>query len=94
MTQLSVSEARATLPEVLDRVERGEEVTITRYGRPVAVLLRPDAVRARRAEQAIDRAHEVAALVSAARERPLPAPAVSAERAQAWVDAVRSDRDR
>jgi antitoxin (DNA-binding transcriptional repressor) of toxin-antitoxin stability system len=94
MTQLSVSEARAILPEVLDRVERGEEITITRHGRPAAVLLRPDAVRARRAEQVIGRAREVAELVSTARGRPLPEAAVSAERAQEWADAVRADRDR
>jgi antitoxin (DNA-binding transcriptional repressor) of toxin-antitoxin stability system len=94
MAQLSVSEARAILPEILDRVERGEEVTITRHGRPVAVLLRPDAVRARRAEEAIGRAREVADLVSAARGRPLPEPALSAEHARDWVDAMRADRDR
>jgi prevent-host-death family protein len=94
MTQLSVSEARAILPEVLDRVERGEEITITRHGRPAAVLLRPDVVRARRAEKTIERAREVAAMVSVARNRPLPEPVVSAERAQEWVDTVRADRDR
>lgn len=94
MTQLSVSEARANLPEVLDRVERGEEITITRHGRPAAVLLRPDAVRTRRAEQTIERAREVTALIAAARERPLPPATVSEERAQAWVEAVRADRDR
>jgi antitoxin (DNA-binding transcriptional repressor) of toxin-antitoxin stability system len=94
MTQLSVSEARAILPQVLDRVERGEEITITRHGRPAAVLLRPDAVRPRRAEQVIGRAREVADLVSTARGRPLPDAAVSPERAREWVEAVRDDRDR
>jgi prevent-host-death family protein len=94
MAQLSVSEARAILPEVLDRVERGEEVVITRHGRPAAVLLRPDAVRTRRAEQTIGRAREVAELMSAARSRPLPDAAVSEHHAQEWVDEVRTDRDR
>jgi prevent-host-death family protein len=94
MTHLSVSEARAILPEVLDRVERGEEVTITRHGRPAAVLLRPDAVRTRRAEQTIRRAREVAELVSAARGGPLPPAVVSPEHAEEWVEAVRADRDR
>jgi antitoxin (DNA-binding transcriptional repressor) of toxin-antitoxin stability system len=94
MARLSVSEARARLPEVLDRVERGEEITITRHGRPAAVLLRPDAVRVRRAERMIERAREVAELVSAARARLLPEAVVSAERAQEWVEAVRADRDR
>lgn len=94
MAQLSVSEARAILPEVLDRVERGEEITITRHGRPAAVLLRPDSVRTRRAEKAIQQAQEVAALVSAGREQPLPEPVVSAEHAREWAAAVRADRDR
>jgi antitoxin (DNA-binding transcriptional repressor) of toxin-antitoxin stability system len=94
MARLSVSEARAILPEVLDRVERGEEITITRHGRPVAVLMRPDAVRTRRAEQVVERAREVAELVSAARRRPLPEAAVSGERAREWVEAIHADRDR
>jgi antitoxin (DNA-binding transcriptional repressor) of toxin-antitoxin stability system len=94
MAQLTVSEARAILPEVLDRVERGEEITLTRHGRPVAVLLRPDAVRLRRAERVIERAREVAELVSAARSRPLADAAVRPERAQEWAAAVRADRDR
>jgi antitoxin (DNA-binding transcriptional repressor) of toxin-antitoxin stability system len=94
MARLSVSEARAILPEVLDRVERGEEITITRHGRPAAVLLRPDAVRTRRGEAVIERAREVAALVSAGRERPLPAPVVSGDHAREWAEAVRADRDR
>jgi len=42
MAMMTISEARAALPEVLDRVAGGEEVTITRHGRPVAVVIRPD----------------------------------------------------
>ena len=49
-----MSEARARLPEILDRVEAGEEITITRHGRPAAVLLRPDTVRVRRGESTLD----------------------------------------
>ena len=72
----------------------GEEITITRHGRPVAVVLRPGALRSRRAEQVIGRAREVAELVSAARGRPLPEAALSEEHAREWVDAVRADRNR
>ena len=36
MTEVSVAEAKAHLSALLDRVERGEEVVITRRGRPVA----------------------------------------------------------
>lgn len=36
--KVSVTEAKAKLSELLRRVEAGEEVTITRRGRPVATL--------------------------------------------------------
>lgn len=41
MTTLSLTEARAALPHLLDLVEQGEEVTITRHGKAVAVLSSP-----------------------------------------------------
>ncbi|WP_219416909.1 type II toxin-antitoxin system Phd/YefM family antitoxin [Pseudonocardia nigra] len=94
MSRLSVSEARAGLPEVLDRVARGEEITITRHGTPVAVVLRPDAVRVRRAEQTIDRAREIGAMLTAAREQPLAPAELAVDRAEDLVQAVRTDRDR
>lgn len=36
--QVSVAEAKSKLSELLKRVEAGEKVTITRRGKPVAVL--------------------------------------------------------
>lgn len=94
MTQLSVSEARARLPEVLDRVADGDEVTITRHGQPVAVVVRPDALRTRRAEATIRQARQVGDLLSAAGQQPLASAGVSAERADELVRAVREARDR
>ena len=44
VTVMTISEARAALPEVLNRVAEGEEVTITRHGRPIAVVIRPDVI--------------------------------------------------
>ena len=35
----SVADARAHLPDILDEVEAGKNVQLTRRGRPVAVLL-------------------------------------------------------
>lgn len=35
----SLTDARAALPELLNRVEAGEEITITRHGKPVGVLV-------------------------------------------------------
>ena len=36
MAEVSVAEAKAHLSKLLDRVERGEEIVITRRGKPVA----------------------------------------------------------
>jgi prevent-host-death family protein len=38
MTEVSIRELRNHGGEVVDRVERGEKITITRSGRPVAEL--------------------------------------------------------
>ena len=92
--RLSVSEARARLPEVLDRVADGDEVTITRHGQPVAVLVRPDALRTRRAEATIRQARQVAELLAGAGQQPLAPPGLSTERAEELVRAVREARDR
>lgn len=47
-------EAKTHLAELLDRVERGERVTITRHGRPVAVLAPPPGVADRTAGETVD----------------------------------------
>lgn len=39
MTSVGAFEAKTHLSELLDRVEKGEEVTITRHGAPVARLV-------------------------------------------------------
>jgi prevent-host-death family protein len=46
----SVADARAHLPDILDDVEAGKEVQLTRRGRPVAVLLSPERYEALRRE--------------------------------------------
>jgi prevent-host-death family protein len=38
MTAYSVAEAKNTLPKLIDRALQGEEVIITRHGKPVAEL--------------------------------------------------------
>lgn len=63
---MTISEARAALPEVLDRVAEGEEVTITRHGRPIAVVIRPDVVWQSGADVPLGNAD---ALVAALRDR-------------------------
>jgi len=39
MKQIGVYDAKTKLPRLLDEVERGETITITRHGRPVARLV-------------------------------------------------------
>ncbi|MGB9347763.1 MAG: type II toxin-antitoxin system Phd/YefM family antitoxin [Ilumatobacteraceae bacterium] len=93
MSTVSVSQARATLPELLDRVSAGEEVTITRHGVAVAVLMRPDAVRSRRADRALADAEHLRQLVEQSRAATLAdAPSITAERAERLVDEVRTAR--
>ena len=41
MTTVGAYEAKTHLAELLDRVERGERITITRRGVPVALLVPP-----------------------------------------------------
>lgn len=49
MNTISLADAKARLSELIDRAEAGEEICITRRGKPVARLL-----PARRAPKAID----------------------------------------
>jgi prevent-host-death family protein len=54
LTEIGAFEAKNKLSWLLDRVEQGEEITITRHGRPVAKLVPSDA--------GVDRSHAKAAL--------------------------------
>jgi prevent-host-death family protein len=39
MSEVGAYEAKTHLPRLLDRVAKGERITITKHGRPVAVLV-------------------------------------------------------
>ena len=39
MREIQASEAKARLPQLLDDVERGETLIITRHGRPIARIV-------------------------------------------------------
>ncbi len=94
MTNVSVSQARAALPELLDRVIAGDEVTITRHGVAVAVVMRPDSVRARRADQALADAGHLRDLVDRGRSSRLSdVPAISTDAAERLVHDVATSRD-
>ena len=43
MPQYNIHQAKTNLSKLLEAVERGQEVVIARAGKPVAVLVRPEA---------------------------------------------------
>ncbi len=90
LSRVSVSKARALLPQILQRVLAGEEITLTRHGEAVAVVLRPDRLRARRAEAALAQAAEVHDALQRGRQRPLGT--ISAETAARLLEEVASSR--
>jgi prevent-host-death family protein len=93
MSTMTISEARAALPDVLDRVEKGEEVTITRHGRPVAVVVRPDTLRTG-AERAVRTADKIRTALAVGRRSSLKRETgISVTRADELVNAIRTDRD-
>lgn len=90
---VTVSDARGSLPELLERVAAGEEITLTRHGRAVAVLVRPDRLRARRADDALTAAGEIAALLDVGRRTRLDAGRpLTSERADELAAHVRAGR--
>ena len=92
-SSVTISEARASLPAIVERVIAGEEVTLTRHGQPVAVVVRPDTLRTRRAGSALAAAASVNdALQRDRTSRLSPRPTLSEERADALVAALRAGR--
>ncbi len=54
MREIQASDAKTHLPQLLDDVERGETIVITRHGRPIARIV-PEAERRREEiDKAID----------------------------------------
>jgi len=89
MPTMTASQARASLPEILDRVLAGEEVTITRHGKAVALVVRPDTIRVRRADQAIADAERLRDLLERGRNARLDeSSGLSADRAEQLVTDV------
>ena len=61
MNTVGAYEAKTHLPRLLDRVQRGESLTITRHGRPVARLVPVEADDRKQAAEAAQRLHELRA---------------------------------
>jgi prevent-host-death family protein len=94
MSTINVSAARAKLPRLLDAVKKGEEVTLTRHGKPVAVLVRPDRLRDPKLRSLYAGADELRALVETGRSRPLgSSKGLTPRQADELVAEVRAGRD-
>lgn len=60
MQSIGIFDAKAHFSELLERVEHGEEITITRHGKAVARVVPVDQARQDRAEYAVKRLREIA----------------------------------
>ncbi len=91
--EMSVSEARGSLPEIIELIAGGGEVTLTRHGRPVAVVVRPDRLRSRRADAALEEAAGIGELLRTARRNPMrPTPALTQRQGAALLAEVDAGR--
>ena len=94
MITMATTKARADLPRLLDLVEQGERVEITRRGRTVAVLASPDDVRKPRAATLLADAEAQARALDALRAHPAPiTPVIGADRAAELVAHIREGRE-
>jgi prevent-host-death family protein len=80
--RLSVVQAKAQLSALLDAVERGEAVEITRRGVPVARLVQPERRKAP--------GFELATFLAEIRQQPLHAEADAGDLVRALRDGARS----
>jgi prevent-host-death family protein len=55
MREIQASEAKTHLPQLLDEIERGESIIITRHGRAIARLIPEDVVRRDGQTEAVER---------------------------------------
>jgi prevent-host-death family protein len=74
MQSFSLTDARAQLPQLLDRVAAGESFTITRHGTAVAVLTGKDEWMTTKTHDVVIKARALAAEREAMRGQPLGEP--------------------
>ena len=93
MSTMTITEARAQLPELADRVQTGEEVTVTRHGQPVMVIVHPDNLSRRRSSSIWDEMDRMKKSLDEDRSQPLDAGELTIERAEELVRGIRAERD-
>lgn len=68
---LTLTEARARLPEILNRVAAGEDIHITRHGAPVATVVGHDRWTTATRREPLARARELRRALESVERRPL-----------------------
>lgn len=93
--EISLSDARARLPELLDRVAAGQVVHITRRGKPTATLVDHDRWMKTKTHDVLIRARELRRRLDAAKGKPLlPVPLDTEWDVEAHIAEIREGRDR
>lgn len=60
MRTVGIFDTKTNLSSLIDAVGRGESITITKHGRPVARLVPPDTVRQESVESVLDELFRIA----------------------------------
>ncbi len=90
---IPVTQARAELPRILEMIEDGDEVTLTRHGQPVAVIVRPDTLRTRRTADVDAVSDNVSEMLRAGSSQPLhDSPMLSPKDGKRLLQEVASSR--
>lgn len=96
MIEVSLTEARARLPELLTRAAEGDEIHILRHGKSVAVIVGHDRWVKTQQHDVLIQARELRRTINAARGNPWPppdfVPIYDAETTEEWVRELRDDR--
>ena len=93
MAEYSLTDARARLPELLDRVTAGETIHITRHGKRAGVLIGNDVWMKTRRHDVLVQADELGRRLEEARGKPfVPAPPGHWD-VEAHIAEIRAGRD-
>ena len=96
MIEVSLTEARARLPELLTSAAEGEEIHIRRHGRSVGVLVGHDRWVKTQQHDVLIQARELRKRLQAGRGNPWPPPGFTPATdwdAEAHISEIRRDRD-
>jgi prevent-host-death family protein len=97
MISVSLTEARARLPELLTKAAEGEEIRILRHGTAVGVLIGHARWVKTQQHDVLIQARELRRMREAARGKPWPPPdykpLIDAETTERWVRELREERD-